>query len=380
MAHTHIIGQPQTGKTSYMLNDAIAAIHRGEAVLFVDANGEAVDELATYIPKSRYNQTVLFDLSREENGPIFNPLEDTSNIPLLAATVADTITDVSGFDTSASAGSTYFKHILWSCSYFSFAALAEAGEPLTAWRPLLTDKKARAAILKRVTDTEVLAFWEDHNALPEPKQRELIASCLNKATLLLSEPHIKRSLSQRQSSFNIKDTLKDGVFLIKLPQRLLSPSRVELYGSVMLSLLSHAAEARSTGVPLNIYLDDAWLWSSPILTKLLTRGPQANIHVTAAHQYINQLRRSAYDALVGSAELSIIFRTSRDDATTLFEKMDYWQKAQTRFDQLDPFVARKTPFLKPHFLTVAPLADAGYPQNLTGLQDIRWVESVRELP
>ena len=70
-------------------------------------------------------------------------------------------------------------------------------------------------------------------------------------------------------------------------------------------------------MPLNVYLDDAWLWSPPILTKLLTRGPQANIHVTAAHQYIAQMRRSAFDALVGSAELSVIFRCSRDDTTTL---------------------------------------------------------------
>ncbi|MGX7894385.1 hypothetical protein [Tsuneonella sp. HG222] len=360
--HNHYIGQPGTGKTEHILTTTDAAIQADEAVIFIDPNGDAVDRLATIIPPRRYNHTVLFDFSREDEVPVFNFLGDGKNAPLIASISAEMVKDVSGYEDTATP-------VLWNYLFFSFAALSEAKEPLYGWRYILTDPMYRSSVLDRVTDIEVLSFWEDHESYKPQRQSELIASCLNKATLLMSDPRIRRSLAMSEMSFNVSDTLKRGILLVKLPQRILSKPRVELYGSLLISGLLHHAERRNGAIPLNFITDDSWLFAPSVIKQLVASPPGANIRATVVQQYIKQLKPACYDAVVGAAQMTYIFRTSRDDATALYDRMELDQKRTTRFDQLVPYQFRFAPFWSSHRAEFAALQDGRYPD---AIKDIRW--------
>lgn len=366
MAHEHIIGQHGTGTKEYLINAIADVLNDDAAILVLDPHGDIIKDIIPLIPKRRNKHTIVFDPSREDEIDALYPFELIDNVPLVASICAETIKAVSGYTDATPR--------LWNYLYYSFAALAEAHEPFYGWRYMLTDKRYRTSVLERVRDAEVIAAWRDHESFTLKDQMPLVESSLNQAKMLFADPRIRKSLGLTRSTFDAKSTLDRGILLINLPQDTLGTYPVQLYGSILISLLSHVAKTRNPKRPLYIFLPDAWLLAPSVNTTLVTADPASNIHITLSHQYIAQFKPSCYDAIVGSSASTIVFRTSLEDATTLYDRMDADQKRATRFDQLKLGQYRFSPFWNTQYGDVRPLPVPDYP---TDQADLTWLQKIR---
>ena len=76
--HSWYIGKTGQGKSTALINAAIADILNGEGIAFFDPHGDAIDTILDHIPKSEFGRVVVFDPSDSEFPVGFNPLH---NVP-----------------------------------------------------------------------------------------------------------------------------------------------------------------------------------------------------------------------------------------------------------------------------------------------------------
>lgn len=358
MAHTYILGQSGCGKSTVLKQRIIDRIHDGHGVFYLDPHGHDTDELLNYIPRTRRRDVILFDPSREEVLG-FNPLEDRSNIALQASILLDTIKDAWGYaDIPTPVMDMYL--------YFGLFALADTGEPLLGLPYLLSNSRYRTRLIKVMSDRVVKDFWLSFNAMTVKEQRDQVASTLNKALMLVSDPRIRRSLAMRQSAFQCAEVVKDKIFFARLPQGQLSLGRTRLLGSVLLSLMHQACLSRDTSIPFHFVLDECHHWSPTVVREMLSGIRKFNVTVTLAHQYIDQLDPAYYAAIIGNCAEQLVFRTSMDDAHRLARRFDAGGKngLKEEFDKLPNFVARQFPFdQKTPDLHIVPISQAPYPKS-----------------
>jgi hypothetical protein len=358
MAHTYILGQSGTGKSTLLKQIIIDRIHAGHGVFYLDPHGHDTNELLSYIPRSRRKDVVLFDPSREDV-LAFNPLEDRTNISLSVSILLDTIKDAWGYaDVPTPVMDMYL--------YFSLAALAEAKQTLLGLPYILSNETYRTAILRDVRDKVIRDFWLSFSAMSPKEQRDQVASTLNKALMLIADPRVRRTLALNQSSFQCADVVKDKIFFACLPQGQLSIGRTRLLGSVLLSLMHQACLSRDTTVPFHFVLDECHIWSSTVVREMLSGIRKFNVALTLAHQYIDQLDPTYYSAITGNCAEQIVFRTSMDDAARLERRFDAGGKLGVKweFDQLPDFRARQFPFSQTTpDLHIAPLSGPSYPRS-----------------
>lgn len=361
MAHTYILGQSGTGKSTLLKQNILQSIKDNAGVFYLDPHGSDTDELLQYIPKSRRKDVILFDPSRKEVVAI-NPFEDADNIPLAVSILADAIKDAWGYaDASTPTMDMYL--------YFSLAALAEAKEPLSTLPTLLTEKDIRLLVLNNVSDILVKTFWAHFDTLTPKEQRQEISSTLNKALLLIADNRVRRVFSSYKSSFSIQEVVNGKILFARLPQGQLSKGRVKILGSVLLSLMHQAALGRDTTKPFHFYLDECHLWAPSVVKEMLSGIRKFNVELTLTHQYIDQLDKDYFAAISGNVSDMIIFRTSMDDAAQL-EKRFGPNRLSIEFDRQEDFTARQSPFTsQTPTVSVAPISEKIYPRSWLDIKE-----------
>ncbi|MEJ6011419.1 type IV secretory system conjugative DNA transfer family protein [Novosphingobium aquae] len=361
MAHSYILGQSGVGKSTLLKQHIITAIAKGHGVFYLDPHGHDTDELLHYIPKARRNDVILFDPSREEV-VAFNPLEDITNVPLAVSILLDTIKDAWGYGDMPTPTMDMYL-------YFSLSVLAETKETLVQLPRLLTDRAYRTGLTDIIKDDVVRDFWNVFDGMTGKEQRAEISSTLNKALMLIADPRVRRALGYQKSSFTCGDVVTGKIFLARLPQGQLSKGRVALLGSVLLSLMHQACLSRDGAVPFEFFLDECHLLAPSVVKEMLSGVRKFNVHLTLAHQYIDQLDKDYFSAVLGNCQSLTVFRTSMDDAKRLEDRFGVNQMSIS-FQELAPFTARQFPFSsRTPTLHVAPFDKAPYPRSLRDIEE-----------
>lgn len=351
MAHTYLLGQSGTGKSTLLKQYILDAIKDGHGVFYLDPHGHDTDELLQYIPKQYRKNTILFDPSREEVVG-FNPLHDPS--PLAISVLMDAIKDAWGYaDMPTPTMDMYL--------FFSLTVLAHSKQTLANLPTYLTDKEYRSSCLISVTDSVVLDFWNSFEAMSPKEKREQISSTLNKALMLIADTRVRKMLSQTVPSFELADVVTDKIFFARLPQGQLSKSRVAVLGNVLLSLIHQACLARDNAVPFHIFIDEVHLFAPSIVKEMLSGIRKFGVELYLSHQYIDQLDRDFYSAIIGNASTQIVFRTSQDDAKRLVDRMA--RGKPDLFTDLADFTFRYFPVQNSHVGKVEPIAGKPYPKS-----------------
>lgn len=357
MAHSYILGQSGTGKSTLLKQNILTAISKGHGVFYLDPHGHDTDELLQYIPKRRCKDVILFDPSREEV-VAFNPLEDLGNLPFMISVLVDTIKDTSSYSGMPT-------HRMDMVVGYSLYALAEAKRTLADWPDFLLDANFRNECLKSVKNEVVLKFWRSYiDHMADRERRDEFSSTLNKSFNIILDPRVRKVLSYQQSSFTCADVVKGKIFLAKLPQGQLSKGRTSLLGSVLLSLMHQACLSREISVPFEFFLDECHLWAPSVVKEMLSGVRKFNVHVTLAHQFIDQLEEDYFSAILGNCQSLTVFRTSMDDGKRLEDRFGV-NNVSVSFKELPPYQARQFPFkADTPKVFVAPFDKAPYPRSL----------------
>ncbi len=317
-AHMYILGKTGTGKStlleSQMLSDAKS--QRGFALL--DPHGDLAKRIKDRIPESRAGDVIDFDTANPDQSYGFNPL---AYVPAAKRSlVCSGLVQV-------------FKH-LWSDSWGprleyilrnSILSLLEyPGATLSDINKLLTDKRFREEVLKKVSDKQVKEFWNtEYDHYPERLRIEAISPIQNKVGAFLSDPLLRRILTNPLKPLNLRRIMDEGkILIVNLAKGSIGEDTANLLGSLIISRFDLAALSRSN-IPESerrdyvLYLDEFHNFTTQTLIFMLSELRKYRLSLVLAHQYLTQLELNIRDAILGNAGTTVIFRIGGNDAEIL---------------------------------------------------------------
>lgn len=359
MAHHYGIGGSGTGKSSLIKRMILDDINNGFAVCFIDPHGHDIDELIGHIPKDRIKDTILFDPTDPTHFISWNPLQESDNQPLTSTVIADTIKDAWGYHGMTTPVMDMFL-------YFTVFTLLENNLSFYQSLSLLTDKDYRSKL--SFNNVTVKQFWDMFNAMTAKEQRDATASTLNKLFILFGDDRLRRIFNTTKGRFSVSDTVKDKILLVRLPQGELGMSKVSLIGSLLLSQMHLACMKRDPSIPYCLYIDEVHSFTSSIIAEMLSGLRKFNVHITVAHQYVEQLDKELFKSLMSNCNYRHVFRVSPEDARR-FQK-DLGFTGDTNLEDFKDYNYRTFPWHNQDLDSeTTPLGEISRPSNLRRIKN-----------
>jgi hypothetical protein len=318
--HLHLLGATGTGKSTAMLNLAVADIAAGRGVAVLDPKGDLVEGVLERIPAARIDDVILITPDDLDTSLGLNPLE-------LAP----------GDDQELVAENTLtiFKRIyerFWGMRTddvlkSSLLTLLRTSEPTLAHIPvLLTDPDFRRRIRAGLHDPLGLdGFWSWFEGLTEGQRGEAIGPVLNKLRDFLIRPRLRHLLCQPRSKVDLRAVIDSGqILLADLNVGRWGQTAAALVGSFLVARLWQSVLGRSR-IPEEqrrdffLYLDEFqnFMGIAGPFGDALAQARSLRLSLTIANQHLGQLPRELREAVRANARSRLVFQCGHDDATSL---------------------------------------------------------------
>lgn len=322
--HTHIIGASGKGKSTLLFNLIRQDIESGEGVAVLDPHGDLVDRVLTIIPPNRMDDVVLLDPSDEDYSVGFNILSAHSDLEktLLASDL------VSVFKRLSTSWGDQMGSVLNNAILVFLES--RRGGTLSDLRRFLVEPAYRAEVLKTVTDSELIYYWQ--KGFPQLSGNKSIGPVLTRLETFLAPKPIRYMVSQPENRLDFARIMDNGrIFLAKLSQGMLGKENSYLLGTLLVAkfqqiAMSRQRQAAALRRDFWLYIDEFHNFITPSMAEILTGARKYRIGLTLAHQELRQLER---DSEVASAVLSnpgtrICFGLGDDDARKLAQGFSFF--------------------------------------------------------
>ncbi|OHA20163.1 MAG: hypothetical protein A2849_01495 [Candidatus Taylorbacteria bacterium RIFCSPHIGHO2_01_FULL_51_15] len=324
--HMYIIGKTGMGKSTMLENMAIQDIQNGEGIAFIDPHGSTAERLLDFVPYERIKDVVYF-APFDTDYPIgFNVMEDVGydKRHLVVSGLMGALKRI-----WVDAWSARMEYILQNTL---LALLEYPDSTLLDVNKMLTNKTFRSAVVEKITDPLVKAFWvEEFASFTDTYTREATPAIQNKVGQFTANPLIRNIVGQPKSSFDLRKIMDERkIFIVNLSKGRMGETNAALLGSMLvvkiyLSAMSRADEpaARLAQLPrIYFYVDEFQSMMNEAFADILSESRKYKLALTLANQYIEQMEEEVRDAVFGNVGTLICFRVGPFDAeilTTIFE-------------------------------------------------------------
>lgn len=316
--HMYVIGKTGMGKTTMMENMVLHDIYAGHGVGVVDPHGDFAEKIINYIPASRINDVVYFNPA-DTSYPIgFNILEIKSEEQkhLVAAGLMAVFKKI-----WPDVWSSRMEYIL---NNTLLALLDYPGSTLLGINRLLSDKKYRLKVIRKLKDPVVKAFWQvEFAGYNDRYAQEAVAPIQNKIGQFLSASVIRNMVAQVKSTINIRDLMDNKkIFIMNLSKGRIGEDNSRLLGGMLITEIQLAAMERvdipeSERQDFFLYVDEFQNFATPSFANILSEARKYRLSLIMAHQYVKQLDELVADAVFGNVGTVVTFRVGGDDAEVL---------------------------------------------------------------
>lgn len=316
--HMYAIGKTGTGKSTLLETLIHQDITLGRGLALLDPHGDLAQDILAHIPESRRDDLIYFDVPNNAGQFGFNPLEPVS--PAKRALAAAGLLDVFKKMWADSWGPR-MEHILRNTL---LALFDQPQATLADILKMLTDRNFRKTAANAITNTQVREFWlNEFEHYPARFQVEAIAPIQNKVGAFLSDPLLNRILTQKRSTFKLRQVMDEGkILLINLSKGQLGEDTSSLLGSLLVSRIGLAALSRAD-IPEEqrrdffVYLDEFHSFTTLSLITMLSELRKYRTSLILANQYLAQLDPRVKEAILGNVGTMISFRVGLSDAEVI---------------------------------------------------------------
>lgn len=324
--HVYVIGKTGMGKSTMLENMAIQDIQNGEGIAFIDPHGSTAEKLLDFVPHDRIKD-VLYFAPFDTDHPIgFNVMEDVGydRRHLVVSGLMGALKRI-----WVDAWSARMEYILQNTL---LALLEYPDSTLLDVNRMLTNKAFRAAVVEKITDPIVKAFWtEEFASFTDTYTREATPAIQNKVGQFTSNPLIRNIVGQPKSTFDLRKIMDEKkIFIVNLSKGRMGETNAALLGSMLvvkiyLAAMSRADEpaARLATLPrFYFYVDEFQSMMNEAFADILSESRKYKLALTLANQYIEQMEEEVRDAVFGNVGTLVCFRVGPFDAeilTTVFE-------------------------------------------------------------
>ncbi len=315
LRHVWIIGKTGAGKSTLLLRLIAQDLAAGRGVGVLDPHGDLALAALSLVPKSRTNQTCVFDPADREHAVAFNVLRQGGR-QLDANLVASGLVAVFRKHWADMWGPR-LEHVLRSAI---LAVVADPRATLLFLYRFLTEDELRQKVAARIEDPVVKQFWTVEFPSYRPQlQAEALSPVLNKLGAFVGNKPIRRIIAQRRSKLDVGQLMDDsGVLIANLSVGRVGEDASRLLGSLLLSSIQLSAMRRPPGAPpFFLYVDEFQHFVTESLSTMLSEARKFGIGLTLSHQYLAQLPSALLDAVRGNVGSLVIMRVGAEDAHTL---------------------------------------------------------------
>lgn len=319
--HVYVIGKTGMGKSTMLENLAIQDIQNGEGIAFIDPHGSTAEKLLDFVPHDRINDVVYFAPFDTDHPLGFNVMEDVGydKRHLVVSGLMGALKRI-----WVDAWSARMEYILQNTL---LALLEYPGSTLLDVNRMLTNKTFRAAVVEKVTDPIVRAFWTEEFAnFTDSYTREATPAIQNKIGQFTANPLIRNIVGQPKSSFDLRQIMDEKkIFIVNLSKGRMGETNASLLGSMLTVKIYLAAMSRADEPPTRLarlprfyfYVDEFQSMMNEAFADILSESRKYKLALTLANQYIEQMDEKVREAVFGNIGTLICFRVGPFDAEVL---------------------------------------------------------------
>ncbi|QFR39783.1 DUF87 domain-containing protein [Candidatus Gracilibacteria bacterium 28_42_T64] len=318
--HVYVIGKTGMGKSTLLENMIIDDINKGRGVAVIDPHGDLAEAVIGHIPKSRTNQTIIFDPSDRDWPIAFNMLDDVSpeQRPLVASGLVGIFKKIFG-----DSWGPRLEHILRN----TILALVEYPNSTLMSIPLmLTSDVFRGKVVNKITDPVVKKFWTGEFAKMAPNQKvEAAGPILNKVGQFLSSTILRNILGQPKNSFSVRWAMDNNkIIIVNLSKGKIGEDASALLGAMMVTKFQMDAMSRAD-IPEHeredfyLYVDEFQNFATDSFATILSEARKYKLNLVMANQYIDQMQESVRGAVFGNVGSLVSFQVGYHDSMILKE-------------------------------------------------------------
>jgi hypothetical protein len=360
--HVYMLGKTGTGKTTLLEYLVCQDLEHGEGLALFDPHGDLVQKLLLAVPKSREKDLYYLDATDPENPLTFNPLEAVP--PERRSLAAQGLLEIFKKIWSDSWGPR-MEHVLRNCLFTLLdqpeATLADIGK-------LLHDKEYRTQAVAHIENPDVAAFWtREYEGYPFNFRASVIAPIENKVGAFLADPYLRKILTAKSSSFNLRK-LMDGkkILFVNLAKGRIGEGAAALLGSLLVARiglegLGRADTEESLRRDFYVYIDEFQNLATQSLANMLSELRKYRVSLILANQYLAQLDEPIRHAILGNVGTLISFRLGPDDARIISKEL---REVVSPADLLH----------LPNFSAYVKLMDGGAPTGAFSMKTVRLLE------
>ena len=314
-SHLYAIGKTGVGKSTLLETLIKQDIQAGRGLAVLDPHGELVERAVRYVPPTRENDLIYFNVPDPNQKLGLNPVEPVPAI--LRGLAASGLLEAFKKTWSDSWGPR-LEHILRNAL---FTLLEQPQATLADIQRLFDEKDFRKKAAARVTNAQVSRFWLDEfEGYTTRLRAEAIAPIQNKVGAFLTDPVLSRILTVPRSSFKLRQVMDEGkILLVNLSKGRIGEDTAALLGALLVSRINLAALSRAD-VPENerrdffCYLDEFQTFTNLSFVNMLSELRKYRVGMILAHQYLAQLEPEVKEAVLGNAGTTVTFRLGASDA------------------------------------------------------------------
>ncbi len=346
LQHLFIIGQTGTGKSTLLHNLILQDIAQGRGGMLIDPHGDLAGDLSRVLHSACH----YWDPANPKCRLGYNPLVRAGAAlrPLICAGLIDALKKQ-----WSDAWGARMEHLL----RYAILALLEYPDPdMRDIMRLYLEREFRNAVLSRVTDPQVMSFWQtEFRAMNYMTSVDGVAPIANKLGAFLAHPLVRRAICEPETPLRLRQIMDRGeVLIVNLSKGQLGNDNAKVLGGLILASSLHAgftrqvldADARR---PFMLYVDEFHSFTTEAFADLLSEIRKYGIAVTLAQQYFGQNEDDVLAAIMGNVGSQIAFRVGPLDITLLARQLP----------ELDP----RDLLYQPNYRAFAQLLVGGTPRR-----------------
>jgi len=320
--HVYVVGKTGVGKSTLLLQMALADIRNGSGVCVVDPHGELIEDILLRLPPERVEDVILFDPSDEERPVGLNMLEAETEQEkhLIVNEMIGLMYKLYDPHRQGIVGPR-FEHAVRNAM---LTVMARPGNTLVEVVGVLTNDRFREEQLRFVKDPLVRSYWYDQVAhTADFHKSEVLDYIVSKFGRFVTNQLVRNIIGQSKSAFDFRDVIdQQKILLVSLSKGRIGPENSIFLGSVLVPKLLIAALSR-VDMPRErrhdfcLYVDEFQNFASETFAVMLSEARKYGIAITMAHQYLDQIPEAMRAAVFGNVGTIISFRVGIDDVRHL---------------------------------------------------------------